>query len=193
MCVRGLECRRTYCLSHGVTCRLTGYGHVAFGSFLPGAIQRAAETQCALTRPTPLRIWFICLPYGINWTYGQLGAYAESRAEVSAVAVGGRVDLTRGSRPPSWVSAMAATKFCRDGMPHRISDGKVCWPDAQYWSDLFRCPWRSGNWLFRHWGQDADLDAEEHRRAYRQRLAERGVRYANRAWMRPRSPIEPTR
>ena len=45
------------------------------------------------------------------------------------------------------VSPMAATKFCRAGMPFRISDGKVCWPDAQYWSDSYRCPWSSPSWF----------------------------------------------
>jgi hypothetical protein len=36
------------------------------------------------------------------------------------------------------VSAMAVTKFARSGMPHRLSDGKVPWPDALFWSDWFR-------------------------------------------------------
>src|ERR1039458_3336169 len=33
---------------------------------------------------------------------------------------------------------MAVTKFARRGMPHRLSDGKVPWPDGLYWSDWFR-------------------------------------------------------
>jgi hypothetical protein len=36
------------------------------------------------------------------------------------------------------VSAMAVTNFARSGMPHRFSDGKVPWPDCQYWSDFYR-------------------------------------------------------
>ena len=37
------------------------------------------------------------------------------------------------------VSAMAVTKFTRRGMPHRLSDGRVPWPDGLYWSDCYRC------------------------------------------------------
>ena len=37
------------------------------------------------------------------------------------------------------VSAMAVTKFARRGMPHRLSDGRVPWPDGLFWSDWFRC------------------------------------------------------
>ena len=48
------------------------------------------------------------------------------------------------------VSAMAVTKFCRRGMPYRFSDGKICWPDALFWSDWYRCPQSSGNWFARH-------------------------------------------
>jgi hypothetical protein len=36
------------------------------------------------------------------------------------------------------VSAMAVTKFTRRGMPHRLSDGRVPWPDGLYWSDWYR-------------------------------------------------------
>jgi hypothetical protein len=53
------------------------------------------------------------------------------------------------------VTAMAVTKFCRSGMPHRHSDGRVCWPDAQYWSDWYRCPESSGTWHQRHPHPDA--------------------------------------
>src|ERR1035438_2090346 len=48
------------------------------------------------------------------------------------------------------VSAIAVPKFCRRGMPYRISDGRVPWPDALLWSDWYRCPWLSGNWFARH-------------------------------------------
>jgi len=44
------------------------------------------------------------------------------------------------------VSAIAVTKFCRKGMPFRLSDGNVCWPDALYWSGWYHCPLASGNW-----------------------------------------------
>jgi hypothetical protein len=40
------------------------------------------------------------------------------------------MDYTRGSGRRLGVSAMAITKFCRRSMPHRMSDGNVCWPDA---------------------------------------------------------------
>src|SRR5215472_1616290 len=49
------------------------------------------------------------------------------------------------------VSAMSVTNFCRlYGMPFRISDGRVCWPDVLYWSDLNRCPEDSGSWYSLH-------------------------------------------
>lgn len=77
------------------------------------------------------------------------------------------------------VSAMAVTKFCRKGMPHRFSDGKVCWPDALYWSDWYRCPWSSGNWFARHPHPDFAKDRME--------AAARALRRAEAlAWVRAR-------
>jgi len=68
------------------------------------------------------------------------------------------------------VSAMAVTKFCQWGMPYRISDGKLAWPDTLYWSDFYRCPERSGNWRARHpdYGlteTERELESRERRRA----------------------------
>lgn len=59
------------------------------------------------------------------------------------------------------VSPMAITKFCHRGMPHRVSDGKVCWPDAIYWSDFYRRPQASGNWRARHREYDEAEEAGE--------------------------------
>jgi|ERR1022692_2777692 hypothetical protein len=60
------------------------------------------------------------------------------------------------------VTPMAITKFARRGMPHRVSDGKVCWPDALYWSDCYRSPQSSGNWRARHPDYDPVEDEIEY-------------------------------
>jgi hypothetical protein len=71
------------------------------------------------------------------------------------------------------VSAMAVTKFCRASMPHRISDGNVCWPAALYWSDWYRAPRRSGSWSARHSGYcEADERIEDAARELRRPMSE---------------------
>jgi len=78
------------------------------------------------------------------------------------------------------VSGTAITNFCHlYGMPFRISDGKVCWPDVLYWSDLNRCPEDSGSWYSLHRRFDR-LDWEQGREARKLR------RPAAEAWYRAR-------
>jgi hypothetical protein len=71
------------------------------------------------------------------------------------------------------VSAMAVTKLCQRSMPHRISDGYVCWPDALYWSDWYRAPRRPGSWHARHPGYcEADERMEDAARELRRPMSE---------------------
>ena len=79
------------------------------------------------------------------------------------------------------VPAMAVTKFCARGMPYRLSDGMVAWPDMLFWSDFFRAPQRSGNWRARHSGRSPMEELiESDARRLRRPLAE--------AWYRASRP-----
>ena len=44
------------------------------------------------------------------------------------------------------ITAMAITKLCQRGMPYRLADGMVAWPDVLFWSDHYRSPRRGKLW-----------------------------------------------
>jgi hypothetical protein len=70
------------------------------------------------------------------------------------------------------ISRMAVTKLCHRGMPHRMSDGNVPWPETLYWCDFYRAPRRSGSWHARHPGYSyADERMENAARELRRPMA----------------------
>jgi hypothetical protein len=77
------------------------------------------------------------------------------------------------------VSAMAVTKFCRGGMPYRVKDGKVPWPDGMFWSDWFRYARDESECAARELRRSRALAWYEARRACRDAasVANRGRRY----------------
>jgi hypothetical protein len=75
------------------------------------------------------------------------------------------------------VSGTTITNFCRDGMPYRVSDGKVCWPDVLYWADWNRRPSDSHNWYSLHRCSDrVKRQTEQRARELRRPAAEAWVR-----------------